>query len=292
MAKPRFKRIRHILEYAAVLMFLTPLRLLPFTWRSRFGGSLLGFLIRHMPKFRRRVMVNLQRIFPELPAADKNLIAMQVSQNFGRTFVELFSNRSYCQQTDFFHLNGDFPEGINTARQKGKGAILISGHFGQWEAIRHFCNKNGTPVGAVYKPSHNPHFDKIFRTNLAYGNAPVFPSGAKGMSDLMRYVRNGGVVAILIDQNAKRAEPFDFLGQGAPTSTVAAKIAVKFNIPIIPVYGIRRNNSPHIDITFEPPIPISTPEKMTQALNHSLETRVRANPGQWFWLHWRWGRPK
>jgi KDO2-lipid IV(A) lauroyltransferase len=78
-----------------------------------------------------------------------------------------------------------------------------------------------------------------------------------------------------------------FFGQDALTSLSPAEMALRYNALIVPTYGIRRNDG-GFDLLIEAPIPHSTAEAMTQALNDSLETQVRAHMDQWLWTHRRW----
>ena len=59
------------------------------------------------------------------------------------------------------------------------------------------------------------------------------------MRGIVAHLARGGIVAILTDQYERRAAPLDFLGRPAPTSTVAAELALKYKLPLIPIYGIR-----------------------------------------------------
>ena len=61
-----------------------------------------------------------------------------------------------------------------------------------------------------------------------------------GLRELVRHLRGGGVMAILLDQYAKRGAPIDFLGHPAPTGTSIAELALKYGVPMIPVYGTRQ----------------------------------------------------
>lgn len=78
------------------------------------------------------------------------------------------------------------------------------------------------------------------------------------------------------------------MGLPAMTSTAVASIALKYDIPMVPVYGTRREGTLDVDIVFESPIPHTDAITMTQAANDSLTEQVRRNPDQWYWLHNRW----
>jgi KDO2-lipid IV(A) lauroyltransferase len=68
----------------------------------------------------------------------------------------------------------------------------------------------------------------------------------------------------------------------------AAELALRYDALLIPFYGIRKANGLDFETVLEAPIPPSDPQTMTQALNDSLAARIKADPGQWFWVHRRW----
>jgi KDO2-lipid IV(A) lauroyltransferase len=105
---------------------------------------------------------------------------------------------------------------------------------------------------------------------------------------MVRFLRGGGTVAMLIDQHMHKGEPLDFMGQTAMTALSAAEMALKYDALLVPCYGIRRKDGLSFDAVFEAPVPHSTAVEMTQALNHSLQARIEKNIDQWFWIHRRW----
>ncbi len=109
-----------------------------------------------------------------------------------------------------------------------------------------------------------------------------------GLRELVRHVRRGGVMAVLLDQYTKEGTLIDFLGHPAPTGIFMAGLALKYDLPMIPVYGTRQPDGLHVAVDFEAPIAPGTPESMTQAAADSLAARVRRHPEQYFWLHRRW----
>jgi KDO2-lipid IV(A) lauroyltransferase len=105
---------------------------------------------------------------------------------------------------------------------------------------------------------------------------------------MVRHLKNGGIVAIMLDQAASDGEFFNFLGVPAKTSTSVAKIALKLNALVIPAYAIRRTTGNSIDVVFEEPIKHTDYKDMTSNLTKSIQARVLSAPAQWYWLHRRW----
>lgn len=288
MSKKCFRNFRYGVEYSLVRVFLGVLKVLPFMQRVKYGGAFLGFLIAKAKPSRTRIENNLREIYPDMASEEIRRITMAVGDNFGRSFMEILNNDLSKRFPQFRHASGAGLEVLRDAAKAGTGAIIVSGHYGQWDGARHYLKSEGMEVGAIYRPSNNHYFDRIFVPQIEHAGKPAFPSGRRGTADMVRHVRAGGMVAILPDQRFGKGELLDFMGQPALTSTAAASIALKYNLPMIPVYGTRRDGSLDVDIVFEAPIPHTDATTMTQTANDSLAAQVRRNPGQWYWLHNRW----
>ena len=105
---------------------------------------------------------------------------------------------------------------------------------------------------------------------------------------MLRFLRGGGMLGLVIDQYMEHGVPLDFLGKPAPTALSAAEIALKYNAVMVPGYAIRQPDGLSFHVHLEAPVPHTDAVTMTQALNDSLSEQVRAHMDQWFWLHQRW----
>jgi KDO2-lipid IV(A) lauroyltransferase len=105
---------------------------------------------------------------------------------------------------------------------------------------------------------------------------------------MIRFLKEGGMLGLLLDQRMVQGARLSFFGHEALTALSAAELALKYDALLIPVYAIRKENGLDFDILVEAPIPQASAEAMTQALNDSLEALVRQHMDQWFWIHRRW----
>jgi KDO2-lipid IV(A) lauroyltransferase len=143
-------------------------------------------------------------------------------------------------------------------------------------------------AGGLYRPVKNPHLQELYFEQMSTSGAPLFPRSRQGMRELVRHLKSGGFVCVLLDQYVQGGKPIDFLGQPAPTGLAIAELALRFGVPMIPGYGTRDPDRLHVSIDFEEPLEHTTAEAMTQAAADSLSARVRAKPEQYYWLHRRW----
>lgn len=261
---------------------------LPYEVRVRMMGMLTRRIIAPLVGYRRRARNNLAMIWPTMPKADRHAIADACCDNAGRTLIENYSTRELMARMADTPITGPGFPALQVARAAGRPAILVSGHFGNYEAARAALVGHGYQIGGLYRPMRNAFFnDHYVRTMEAFGG-PVFPQGRQGTAGFVRHLKAGGQLVLLFDQNVHGAPLLDFLGKPAATATSAAELALRYDAELIAFYAIRRNDGLGFDIELEAPVPHTDPVTMTIALNDSLTRRIRAHPGQWFWIHRRW----
>lgn len=262
---------------------------LPYRARLRFASGLMRVVVAVSPKLRGRVENNLALIFPDLGPGERRAIRRAMADNFGRTFAEILGNPDFHNHGFWLPPEpGAGVEAILAAGSLGTGAVLVTGHFGQWEAGRAWMRREGVVCAGVYRPVRDPGVNAVYLENLEFGGRPIFTKSRRGVRGMVGHVARGGIVAILTDQYQRKAPPLDFVGRPAPTSLLPAELALKFRVPLVPIYGIRQPDRLHVQVVVEPPIPHSTAPEMMQAVNDSLATKVREHPGQYYWLHRRW----
>jgi KDO2-lipid IV(A) lauroyltransferase len=263
-------------------------RALPYRARLAFASAFARALVALVPDLRRRVDGNLRLVFPEMPPDERRRIRAAMADSFGRTMIEVMTRRAFQARGAWTGPAGPGWDAFLAARAEGRGALLVSGHFGQWEAVRAALLANGVESGAMIRPVKNPFLNADYLANVEAGGRPVIGRDGPGLRELVRHLKGGGVMAVLLDQYTKRGAMIDFLGRPAPSGTAIAELAIKYRLPMIPVYGTRQPDGLHVAVEFEAPIPPGTPESMTQAAADSLAARVRDHPGQYYWLHRRW----
>lgn len=284
MRKPTAVRSR--LTFLPLRLLIGIADLLPWRARLAFGSALMRAAVASLPKYRRRVEANLRLILPDLDAGARRGVRRGMAGNFGRTIVEILDNRGFHARADWIAPTGPGAAALLEAA-RGGGAVLVTGHFGQWEAGRAWLLSQGVSCAGVYREIDNPHLNTLYVDNLEAGG-PVFPKNRSGVRGMVRHLAKGGVLAILADQYEKRGTPLDFVGRPAPTTLVPAELALKFGLPLIPIYGRRLPDGVAVQVEVDPPIPRGSAAQMMQAANDSLAERVRRVPEQYYWLHRRW----
>jgi Kdo2-lipid IVA lauroyltransferase/acyltransferase len=251
-------------------------------------GTAIGAVMRWFPLARRRFDREVLRVFPNMSRGERARLSRDMGRRMGQTLFEIYHCAEFQTRQDKFNVSGPGLAALEEARAAGKGAIIVSGHFGQWEAVRAVLKARGMETGAVYKPQTNSHYQRRLLSGIEAGGKPILETGRIGTKALVRHLRAGGFMAILLDEKYVEGVRLPFLGRPALTSLAAAQLALKYGLVMVPAYGIRMADGNSFDVVFEQAIPHTDPLTMTQAFNDSLSARILANPDQWYWLLRRW----
>jgi len=184
-------------------------------------------------------------------------------------------------------------EHIEAAHREGKGIIGLTGHIGNWELLALAMSVAGWKMAAIGRELDNPLLEarlRDFRT--AHGNEMISKDGA--VRGAIRALKAGQLIGFLLDQDALASGVFvKFLGRWASTYSTAGMLAVRFDLPILPVSS-RVDADGMVTLTASPPFHAARTGDtardvwtVTQRMTSWLEAQVRANPAQWFWMHRR-----
>jgi len=261
---------------------------LPYGWRVPIFGWLTSRIVAPVAGYDLRVRKNLAQILPDLPPAEVRRIERAVPDNVGRTMIEMYSGAEFIERAARHTPTGPGLAELEAASAAGRPVILVTGHFGNYSAARAALIARGHVIGGLYRPLDNPWFNEHYVAAMEGIGKPMFARGRRGMGEMVRFLRAGGKLGLLIDQRMQQGAKLSFFGHEALTALSAAELALKYDALLLPVYAIRQENGLDFDILVEASIPPGTPESMTQALNDSLEALVRQHPEQWFWIHRRW----
>ncbi|MEM9061248.1 MAG: lysophospholipid acyltransferase family protein [Pseudomonadota bacterium] len=273
------------LMYAAAYVTRLLTRWVP-VWRlSRALGAVGSRLALLIPGVRRRADENLAMIFPEMGRDERRRTVMAAARSFIHLAVEY---------THFDQLLRDLTvevrgmEHLEAAQASGRGAIIVTAHFGNWEAIRIAAKRAGHETGIIYRAFNNRYLDRFTMDLIPDAGAPVVQKGRQGMRQLVQTVMRGGNMMILVDQRNSGAPFIDFLGHPAETVTAAADLALRTGAALIPAYAVRDTEAERFDVVFEEPVTGDDGVEMMAEVNRRIGAWVRAHPDHWLWFHRRW----
>lgn len=238
-----------------------------------------------IPSVRERALENLARVWPEKSEAEHRAIARAAAAQFTRLSVEYSRLDKVVREIEVRTKGLDH---LTAAREAGKGAILVSAHYGNWEAARLAAMQAGCETGIIYRAFNNRYLDRFTMNLIPCVGEPVLQKGRQGMRQLVSHVARGGFVMILVDQRNSGAPWIDFLGHTAETVTAAADLAHRTGATLIPARATRNVAERRFDVSFEQPVTGETPLEMMTEVNARVSAWIEEDPAQWFWFHRRW----
>jgi len=253
---------------------------------SRWLGA-LGFRLSR--RDRRLALANLDVAFGDrLSDAEKTAIARESFRTFALVVLDLFwfqmFSRARLARWVAFDASMDayFPPGPTVA---------VTAHFGNWEVMGLATAARGAPPVSVAAPLNNPVVGRLLtRGRRGTGQAVVGKHGA--VRALLRALRGGGKVALLIDQNTLPAEGgrfVEFFGLPVPMSAAAARLSRHTQSDILPAFCVPDEGGGYRACALPPYRPAGNDEReATQRLAALLEDVIRADPGHWLWMYKRW----
>ncbi len=253
-------------------------------------GRLVGMLdARHRQVADR----NLAAAFPQATAAARKALGRAAFAQAGRTIFEmLWSNQL---TPDDIHEVGvvDGYENMEAALKQGRGALLASGHFGNWELMGGVFGLVGMPLHVIARRLADADLAKaLFALRTRTGNQVISKDGA--VRGALRALRQGDVVAVMIDLNTvpSQATFVPFFDKLAATSRLLAQLHQRTGAPIVPSFAVPEGGKYRFVI--EPAIELGdlpaeeSLEVVTAAATARLEEHVREHPEAWLWIHDRW----
>lgn len=277
-----------------VLIFV-PSYVLPIQVSSAIGGGLFSFIGPLLP-INRIARINLKRVFPNLSEDEICMILKGMWDNIGRTILEY----PKLPTVDPFEASWGYEirglEHLDHLIQSGKPGLLFTGHLGHWEIGNYVAVKRGLKLAQVTRFLNNP----LLRQGINYTQGrlaqEIIPKGKEGVWQIVACLRQGRSVSMMLDQKMNEGIAVPFFGYDAMTAPAIAKLALKFDCPIIPVQVERLKGVP-CRVTFYPPLQYSKAGSVHDTIydillqvNHHIESWIRQTPEQWFWVHRRWGK--
>lgn len=293
--KNLYKKTRDDLFFLLVLGFIRLLRLLPrrpALALMRFLGR-LGFALAKGP--RRRAIDHLTLVYGrEKSAAEIKNLARRVFIHFATAAADLIRMPVLLREDINRLVTSSGMEHLDRAFATGRGLLMITCHFGNWEILGAWLARNGYRMSVVGTTLFDPRLDQILVTTRDQAGYTNIARG-KGTREIIRTLKKGEAVGMLIDQDTKADGVFvNFFGRPAHTPTGPAVLARRLDLPIVPIFCYLQD-----DFTYRveclPPLDLvnSGDEARdilvnTQKCSDAYEAIIRRFPEQWVWMHKRW----
>jgi KDO2-lipid IV(A) lauroyltransferase len=262
-------------------------KLLPVTWASALGARLGRLFSRLFEGRNRHIRANLSLAFPEKSAEEIERHVGEVWANAGAVLAEYpHIRRIIDPRRDFLEIV--IRQQIPAYSDPARPAVFVSAHLANWEIACSSIARFGIRALAMYAPQANPWFNRLmlrYRSMLGCELA----SRDQGVRPFVNALKDGGSAAMIIDRRVEGGEPIPFFGVDKPSSTLPARLALRFKVPLVPVQ-VERLSGPRFRVTFHEPLQVSDPQAdldaqaldLTRQIHEHYERWISARPGEWF----------
>ncbi len=289
------------LEYRVARTIFGGLSMLPSKWAMSAGrgfGHVAYFAAGHL---RRTGDRNLALAFPEKNEEERQQLLRECFAGLGRQ-LGLFSKFATDSRESLLELTRwEGLEHLAAARARNKPVILFTGHVGAWELSSFGLSLRDSPLSFLVRRIDNPKVEQLVdRIRMRFGNQSVDKRGAA--RPMLSILRSGGTLGLLVDLNTLDEEAIfvDFFGVPASTTFMLAKLALRTDATVLPIFVPWDEDSEKFLVHILPEVTVERTgdeeedvRKLTASLTKVVENYIRRYPAQWLWIHKRWKtRPK
>lgn len=290
--RSRWKQFRHRLEYAGVRLAFALVRLLPLRTATAIGAG-IGWFAYVVIGVRRRVCIDNITAALGVSHAEANAIARRSYMNLGRSLMEYASFERLKPETIREIVRFENVEAFDRARDFGKGAVVYTGHFGNWELMGAAIVNLGYPIDFLVGEQTNHRVDEKMNELRSRQGIGII-SRDMALKKVLRALKDNRFVAMLADQDARNGGVFvDFLGRPASTVRGPAMFAIRQGCPVVSGFA-HREGGIHVCQMYDPLWPREDLKgddaviDLTQRFTDLLTEQVRRYPDEYFWAHKRW----
>jgi len=224
----------------------------------------------------------------------KNALTRYCFRNIGKNLVEFMAFPKLNPKAINKFVSFEGKEHLDNALKSGKGVILFTAHFGNWELLAASLSLNGYPMNAIVRKNRSKSLDKLIKSHRDIVGITSIDRD-KSIKTALKCLRRNELLGILADIDTKTSGIFvDFFGRLAYTPYGPVAISLKTGAYLIPTFIVRQNDDSH-RVFFEPPLKLSqsgdwdTDIKINTSLfTKVIESYIRRYPKQWIWMHQRW----
>jgi len=257
---------------------------------EKLGRRIGRTLFRVSKKHRDRALANLKLAYPDLPEAERKSLAIQVFEHFGMVATDFMRTSTRSDEEVAANMEVEGREIVDRVLAEGKGMLVVTAHFGNWERFAQFARTQGKEIFAVARDLDDAQAHSDVQRLRELTGLTVISRGNAART-MISLLRENKIVALLPDQNCSESFlPFF----GHPTGTVLgpATISLRTGAPMVPCFCARVGPGKYKTIVWPPIEPTPDIENKVEALsrsmNDAIERVIRLYPDQWLWFHDRW----
>jgi len=284
-------------KYYLMLAVIHTIGRLPLGWRYGIARFVANRLYQMRPNMRAALRSNVRHVLgPDASDAEVDRIARQCACNTGRYYADVIGMHRMDVRRFYEHdLKLTGLQHVREALASGRGVVLASAHYANPEFAVQGLAAAGIEVFALVEPLEPPELARLMTGLRNVHGHHYEPVSFGAVKQAIAWLRNGGVVAILIDRDIqKRGVEVEFCGAPARFPTGAVDLAMRTGAALIPGW-VRRVSNFKVEAAIGPPLPLvltgNADEDVrtnTARLLALFEQHLRADPGQWSVLDRIW----
>ena len=281
------KKFNHLIQFLIINFLFIIFKILGYKLSSNFGyliGKYLGPIFRS----KKSIINNIKKANINTGTKD---VASIILGNYGRIFAEYVHLTNFKNDKLKKYISIEGLENLENIKKYKKKVVFISGHFNNFELMAMQIEKAGIECAALYRPLNNPFLNKMMEKLRKRHICKIqIKKGRAGTREIIKNLKNGKSIALMIDQRVREGEKIPFFKHLATTTTIPAQLAKKYDCDIVPIY-IERIKKNYFKMYISKPIKINkskTIKEITLFLNIILEKMIIKNIDQWIWTHDRW----
>ena len=294
-------KVQNWVEYAVARAIFAGLSAMPLSWAMKVGqgfGRIAYIAAGHL---RRTGDRNLKLAFPEKTDEERRQLLRGTFAGLGRQ-LGLFSKFATDGRQSLLEITRwEGLEHLESARATKQPIILFTGHVGAWELSSFGLSLRESPISFLVRRLDNPKVEELVdRIRMRFGNQSVDKRAAA--RPMLNILRSGGTLGLLVDLNTLDEEAIfvDFFGLPASTTFMLAKLALRTNATVLPIFVPWDESRGKFLVHILPPVSVELTgdenediRRLTANLTKVVENYIRRYPDQWLWIHKRWKtRPK
>ena len=289
------KIIKYFFEFVSLISLFIIFKVIGLKNASNLGSVLVRCI---GPFFRSKKIIekNIKIGLGDIDQKKEKEIVNGMWSNIGRTLAEyVFLKDFKFNSTSFNHIKITGTKYLDEIKKSDKPVVFFSGHFANFELMAMELDKFGIKTAAIYRPLNNLFLNPIMEyLRMKYICPSQIPKGRSGMRDVIKKVKDGYSIALMVDQRVGEGPRVSFFNQPAQTTTIPAQLALKYNCKLVPI-SLKRVEEVSFEMTVHQPYEISREgnneqdvQNITLKINQIIEKMVIENPAQWLWSHNRW----
>jgi len=259
------------------------------------GALLADLLFWFSRREKARALENLAIAFGEGKSAGDILrICHYCFENLGKGLMEVLQFPRLTSENLDRLVTFEGKENIDNALKMGKGVIILTAHFGNWELLGASLALSGYKVSFIVRPVRSTRLDALVNRNRESTGVECIPRGTS-IRNALRCLKSNGLLGILADIDTRVDGVFvDFFGRPTFTPRGPVSIALRTGAALVPTFIVRQKDDTHrvvVEKVLELKVTGALEEDIrvnTARFTKIIESYVRRYPEQWIWIHQRW----